>query len=133
MRNSMSRLCILAVFALLACLALSAQTPAPAATKSPAPDLTGTWRGQLALADQSLPIVIHIAKDDSGKYSVYADNPTDGSQIAGTISVQDAKVHFEFEQGIYDGALNDAGDTIDGAFDIGSGGMPCPLKRDKSN
>jgi hypothetical protein len=39
-------------------------------------DITGNWEGKLEVQGKSIPIVFHISKDKTGKYTATFDSPS---------------------------------------------------------
>jgi hypothetical protein len=94
--------------------------------------IVGTWEGTLDPGAQpKKQIVIHISAAQDGTLSGtidYPDQDTSGILIT-AISYKGATLHFESNQGAYDGTVNKASSVITGFWKQGGGPVSLVLKR----
>ncbi len=99
-------------------------------------DITGDWSGEIAVANQKIPLVFHFARDDEG-YAATIDSPNQGTYGAQIPSVQVAGNNVELaipEAAVtYSGTLDDAGLTITGVWEQAGSKVDLTLARGESN
>jgi hypothetical protein len=105
--------------------------PAPTMAADATP-IVGDWNGTLNPGAQpKKQIVVHIAVSQDGTLSGtidYPDQDVSGDLIT-AISYKAGVLHFESNQGVYDGAVNEASSEITGTWKQGGAPLSLMLKR----
>lgn len=91
----------------------------------------GTWRGDLTVGPQVLPLVIHISQGDEG-LEASLDSPAQGATGIPVAAVEVDGVRLVLDvqviQGRYEGDLQDDG-TVEGTWAQGPNALPLVLER----
>lgn len=114
---------------------LLSQTPAaPPAT--PAPDVAGIWRCEVDYSGTTVDIGVHLAKGDAGALTASVDNVMDpgAPPMAASATFHEGQLHVDVPDlpSSFDGKINPAGDTIEGAWTYDGGSIGCSLLKDKA-
>ena len=106
----------------------------PAAAEEPAVvDVTGAWLGTLEVGAVHLRLVVKIAKSDDGALSGTMDSVDQNANDIpiDEVALTDRELRLELKsiQGVFVGALNEAGTEIDGRWTQGPTSLPLLLKK----
>jgi hypothetical protein len=96
-------------------------------------DIRGYWKGTLRVQGGKLRLVFKIAKTAQGALSGSLVSVDQGGgdlpMTGGTITNQTVKLEWRAINGVFKGALNKAGNVIDGVWEQGGGSLPLKVER----
>jgi len=117
---------------LLALLMLLPLSAAFGQQKNQPEQVTGTWNGALSIGGTRLPLVIHIATDESGSLTATMDSPQQGAKgipVQGVKATQDSLyLNIRAIGGTYAGKFSGP-ETIDGYWKQGAQSFPMQLTK----
>ena len=97
------------------------------------PDLAGNWKGALEVGQVKLRLLFKISRTPGGVLTAQMDSLDQGARDipVETITVKGNTVRLEVKtvQGVYAGALNEAGNKMTGAWKQGGQSLPLTLER----
>ena len=96
-------------------------------------NITGNWEGAAEVNGTELPIIFHITKDDTGKYSATFDSPKQqafGIACSGVLQKEDSVIiSIAIIKGTYSGKLTTDGLQLKGNMNQGGASLPLNLAK----
>ena len=114
---------------LMSALVLAVLVVAP----SHAQAIAGDWHGTLQVGVEQLRLVLHVTPDGKGGFAGTLDSLDQGALgiPVSALTVVDSVLKFELPQigGSYEGKLDSAGTSVEGAWSQSGNNLPLAFKR----